>query len=248
MMFAGMVLSSCCPLRVCAEATPAGLRRLGEKSATGAHSVTLDQREPSRDNPCPMRRSTVGPLGALSVLLCLGWMPVVSAAQPSLHLEGKGTFSLLDTCSQTSCPAVLNADLNGEPFGQTELHLPISISTAADEFTGCRSVIGRGGRLSDGQYRVTFSGEICDPPIKGLSAPPPFPTPLPPPSPQRMRFAGHSLSGAVQIHVAGVTCAGQDLPAAVGTLTVYGGPIGDPWLFSILGTADSIPLCPLPSP
>jgi len=195
-----------------------------------------------------MYRWMAGPIAVLSVVAWLAGMGAASAAEPSLQLEGKGTFSFLDACSQTSCPAVLNATLKGAPFGETELHLPISISTAPNEFTGCRSVIGRGGRLEGKQYQVTFSGEICDPPIKGLIAPPPFPTPLPPPAPRRMRFPGHSLSGSVQFHVAGVTCVAQDLPAAVGTLSVYGGPIGDPWLFSIIGTADSIPLCPLPSP
>jgi hypothetical protein len=190
----------------------------------------------------------VAQLAVLLILVASGFVAHAVAAEPSLHLEGKGTFEYLDVCSPASCPAVLNATLDGVPYGPTELRLPLSISTTANEFTGCRPVIGRGGRLDHKQYEVTFSGELCDAPIKGLSAPPPFPTPVPAPSPAARRFPGHSIVGAVQIHLRGVTCVGQDLAAAVGTLTVYGGPIGDPWLVSILGTADSIPLCPQPSP
>lgn len=187
-------------------------------------------------------------VAALLVLAGSGSAGPSVAAESSLHLEGKGTFEYLDVCTPTSCPAALRAVLDGVPYGSTELRLPLSISTTPNEFTGCRPVIGRGGRLDQKQYEVTFSGELCDSPIKGLSAPPPFPTPIPAPSPAARRFPGHSITGALQIHVRGVTCVGQDLSAAVGTLTVYGGPIGDPWLVSIVGMADSIPLCPLPSP
>jgi hypothetical protein len=187
-------------------------------------------------------------IAAIGVVACLAWTDLAAAGEASLHLEGKGTFSYLDACSQTSCPALLQATLSGVPFGETELKLPIAIGTVPDDFTGCRPVTGNGGRLTREGYAVTFSGEICDVPIKGLLAPPIFPTPVPAPSPQLKRFPGHSISGTIEMHVRGVTCFGQSLPAGVGTLTVYGGPVGSPWLFSIVGTADSIPLCPLPSP
>ena len=186
-------------------------------------------------------------VSVLGILACSGFPRIAVAAEPSLHLEGKGTFAYLDACSPTSCPAVLTAALDGVPYGAVGLRLPLSISTTPDEFTGCRPVIGRSGRLDEKQYEVTFSGELCDAPIRGLSAPPGR-TPNPAPSPGAVRFPGHSIAGAIQIHVRGVLCAAQDLAAATGTLTVYGGPIGDPWLVSIVGTGSSIPLCPLPSP
>lgn len=194
------------------------------------------------------RLGTMARVSVLGILVCWGFPRIAAAAEPSLHLEGKGTFAYLDACSPTSCPAVLNAVLDGAPYGPTQLRLPLSISTAADDFTGCRPVTGRGGRLEDKGYEVTFSGEMCDVPIKGLSAPPAGPTPVPAPSPVARRFPGHSITGAIQIHVRGVTCVAQPLATATGTLTVYGGPIGDPWLVSVVGTASSIPLCPLPSP
>lgn len=184
----------------------------------------------------------------VGILACSAFVWTAAAAEPTLHLEGKATFAYLDACSVTSCPAVLNAVVDGAPYGPSQLRLPLSIGTTPNDFTGCRPVTGRGGRLDDGSYEVTFSGEMCDVPIKGLSAPPAGPTPVPVPTPVARRFPGHSITGAIQIHVRGVTCVAQPLAAAAGTLTVYGGPIGDPWLVSIVGAASSIPLCPLPSP
>jgi hypothetical protein len=175
---------------------------------------------------------------------------VGNAAESSLHLEGKGTFSFVAPCSSTTCPAVLTASLDGVPYGTTTFQMPLSVSPAADEFTGCRAAFSKGGKLNDGQYSFTFSGEFCEIMIKGLSYPPGFPPPTPlPPVTRLPRFQGYSLSGAIQIHVAGdVLCTGQDLSAAAGTLTVFGDLYGDKSVVSIVGTADSIPLCPRPSP
>ena len=40
----------------------------------------------------------------VSVVVCLRRIGAASAAEPTLHLEGKGTFEYLDACSQTRVP------------------------------------------------------------------------------------------------------------------------------------------------
>jgi hypothetical protein len=189
-------------------------------------------------------------IAVLGVVACWGQVRAAHAAESSLHLEGKGTLETFQPCSSTSCPAVLTATLDGIPYGQTAFNMPISISTEPDQFTGCRPAFGNGGKLNQGEYRFTFSGEYCESPIKGLFSLPSHSPPPPTPStkPQTSRFPGYTLSGTVQIHIARTICVGQDLPAAVGTLTVFGDLNGDSSLVSIVGTANSIPLCPLPSP
>ncbi len=59
-----------------------------------------------------MYRWTADLVAIVSVVVCLGRIGAASAAEPTLHLEGKGTFEYLDACSQTSCPAILDATLD----------------------------------------------------------------------------------------------------------------------------------------
>jgi hypothetical protein len=195
-----------------------------------------------------MNNFRFGLIALLTAVACLGHESVIDAAESSLHLEGKGTFSFVAPCSSTSCPAVLAATLDGIPYGPTAFDMPLSISPDRNEFTGCRPATSKGGKLNQGQYFFTFSGEFCEPVIKGLSYLPSHTPPPPTPAPTGVRLKAFSLSGTIQIHVTDVLCSGQDLSAAVGTLTVFGDAYGDPSLVSVVGTADSIPLCPRPSP
>lgn len=214
-------------------------RHNGERSCWGAGTAVAHG----------MHCFRIGLIAVLGFVACLEQVRAVGAAEPSLHLEGKGTLATFQPCTPTSCPAVLTATLDGVPYGQTTFNMPISISPEPNEFTGCRPAFSNGGKLNRGQYMFTFTGEYCESPIKGLFTFP-FPSVTPPvPTPStKARFPAYSICGTVQIHIARTLCVGVDMPAAVGTLTVFGDLNGDSSLVSIIGTANSIPLCPRPSP
>src|SRR5215813_2338833 len=96
------------------------------------------------------------------VAASLGPMREAIGAQPSLHLEGRGGIGPASSpCSATACPGILGATLRGVPFAAAQLNLPISVRIAANGFTGCQPVTGRGQLVNAGQqYVVTFVGDF----------------------------------------------------------------------------------------
>jgi hypothetical protein len=92
------------------------------------------------------------------------------AAQPSLHMEGKGSITF---CAGTPCgsrvPApngdAVDAVVNGVPFGQSSLHIDLSVRPQQNGFSGCYAVKGTGtltpvGAMP-GTIAVIFHGQEC---------------------------------------------------------------------------------------
>ena len=146
---------------------------------------------------------------------------------PSLLMEGMGSITPSSPeCTRNICAGTFTATLSGQPSGQADLTLNLSVNRTGDQFTGCNQLVGRGG-INNDAYIVALIGQLCTP---GVNTP----------------GVGYTLSGTVQIY----SLAAASSTAAVGTLLAFGGtnippdpiPHSGPSLVSILGASGTIPL------
>ena len=166
----------------------------------------------------------------LSLLLCAWPISVAYAAQPSLHLEGKGYIT---ACAPPTCSSAIDATLSGIPYGESSLHIDLSVRAKPERLTGCYLVKGAGTLTPTGgtvgSIAVVFHGQQCA---------------------ERATFVGQridNISGSIGIYQTSCLVSSQ---ASTGTLDVFGSykfeapfPYSNETVVSILGSSTQIQFC-----